>query len=180
MGIILVDQDDVLADFEEAFKEEWTKRYPDRIIVPLEERLSFYIFENYPDEYKEDIIDIYKSEGFYRNMQPIEGGLEAVKYLAKKNDVFICTSPMDTSRFCASEKYDWVKHHLGEEWTRKLILTKDKTLVYGDILIDDKPEITGKRKNPFWEHILYTRPWNKHLNSQKRLIWKNYKEVLNQ
>jgi len=179
MGIILVDQDDVLADFALAFQKEWIKRYPGRIIVPLEEMLSFYVFENYPEEYKEDIIDIYKSEGFYKNLQPIEGGLDAVKYLAKKNDVFICTSPMDTSRYCASEKYDWITHHLGKEWTRKLILTKDKTLVYGDILIDDKPSVTGL-KIPSWEHIWYTRPWNQHLNSKRRMTWKNYKEILDQ
>ena len=33
---------------------------------------------------------------------------------------------------------------MGKDWCSRLILTKDKTIVAGDLLFDDKPKITGK------------------------------------
>ena len=36
-----------------------------------------------------------------------------------------------------------MEEHLGSEFTKRVILTRDKTLVRGDVLIDDKPTIGG-------------------------------------
>lgn len=41
-------------------------------------------------------------------------------------------------------QYAWVERHLGPEFLDKVILTRDKTIVSGDILIDDKPDILGR------------------------------------
>jgi len=38
---------------------------------------------------------------------------------------------------------EWVKQHLGESAVRRMILTHDKTMVNGDLLIDDRPSIKG-------------------------------------
>jgi hypothetical protein len=38
---------------------------------------------------------------------------------------------------------------------KKIILTGDKTVVQGDILIDDKPSVTGINPKPTWDHINY-------------------------
>ena len=39
---------------------------------------------------------------------------------------------------------DWVTEHLGQAWTAKVIMSHDKTLIHGDLLIDDKHRIGGK------------------------------------
>ena len=44
--------------------------------------------------------------------------------------------------------------HLGQEWARKVILTADKTLVSGAVLIDDKPKITGAPARPDWKQTI--------------------------
>ena len=36
----------------------------------------------------------------------------------------------------------------------------DKTLVRGDVLIDDKPHVTGSNA-PTWQHLLYDAPYNR-------------------
>jgi 5'-nucleotidase len=41
-------------------------------------------------------------------------------------------------------QYDWVKNHLGKHWLKKFILTADKTIVKGHLLINDKVDIKGK------------------------------------
>ena len=41
-------------------------------------------------------------------------------------------------------QYEWVENHLGKDWINRLILTRDKTMINGHVLIDDKINITGK------------------------------------
>ena len=45
---------------------------------------------------------------------------------------------------CVFFQYAWVEKHLGCDFLEQVILTRDKTLISGDILIDDKPDIQGK------------------------------------
>ena len=40
--------------------------------------------------------------------------------------LYICTSPVKHSVYCAQEKIEWVKKHLGQEWVDALILCQDK------------------------------------------------------
>lgn len=76
-----------------------------------------------------------------------------------------------------AEKYLWVEKHLGREATNRLILTKDKTLVRGDILIDDKPHIAGAMR-PQWKHIVYDAPYNRERKDVPRMTWQNWRNVL--
>ncbi|CAN2391799.1 mitochondrial [Pristimantis euphronides] len=78
-------------------------------------------------------------------------------------DVFICTSPIKRYRYCPYEKYAWVEKHFGHEFLEQIILTRDKTVVSADLLIDDRPDIMGAEPNPSWEHILFTACHNRHL-----------------
>ncbi len=40
-------------------------------------------------------------------------------------------------------QFEWVQQHLGRGWVNRLVITKDKTIVTGDLLIDDRPKIKG-------------------------------------
>lgn len=41
-------------------------------------------------------------------------------------------------------QYAWVEKHLGPDFLDQVVLTRDKTVVSADLLIDDRPDITGK------------------------------------
>ena len=92
-------------------------------------------------------------------------------------EVFICTSPLSNYQNCVLEKFEWVENHLGSKWVSRIILTKDKTLVKADYIIDDKPNITGVEESPSWEHILYDCPYNREIN-KRRITWANWKSIL--
>uniref|UniRef100_A0A1A8JJJ6 5', 3'-nucleotidase, cytosolic n=1 Tax=Nothobranchius kuhntae TaxID=321403 RepID=A0A1A8JJJ6_NOTKU len=162
---VLVDMDGVLADFEGGFLKKYRARYPDEPFVSLDDRRGLC----------EKAISIWESKGFFMDLEPLPGGVEAVKEMAKMDDtdVFICTSPIKHYQHCPYEKYAWVEKHLGHDFLEQVILTRDKTLIAGDILIDDKPDIQGVVQKPDWEHILFTACHNKHLSissSQRRLL----------
>lgn len=38
---------------------------------------------------------------------------------------------------------EWIKLHLGPAWMKQAVIAHDKTMVQGDILIDDRPSIKG-------------------------------------
>jgi len=121
---------------------------------------------------------IFDHKGFYRDL-PLPGAVEAVTDpLAEGFDVYICTSPLVQYQNCALEKYEWVEEHLGSEFTKRVILTRDKTLVRGDVLIDDKPVIGGI-STPQWRHVLFDRPYNRSIPGP-RMHWDNWREVLAQ
>ncbi|KAB5555240.1 hypothetical protein PHYPO_G00031220 [Pangasianodon hypophthalmus] len=175
---VLLDMDGVIADFEGGFLKKYRQRYPNDPYISLEERRGFWVSTQY-GELRGDLCDkaisIWESKNFFMELEPIPGSVEAVKEMAKmKNtDVFICTSPIKHYAHCPYEKYAWVERHLGPDFLEKVILTRDKTIVSGDILIDDKPDIFGVEPNPSWEHILFTACHNKHLpasTTQRRLL----------
>lgn len=177
--IILVDMDDVLADFEGEFLDRWRKQYPDKPYVPLEERTTFFLDQQYPKELHELMDTIYHAPGFCKSFKPIPGSLDSVLEMKQEGyDVFICTMPLRHYENSVLEKYEWIDEHLGREWTRRIILTSDKTIVHGDFLIDDKPEITGAM-TPVWEHILYDKPYNRQVTGKRRLkSLKDWKSLL--
>lgn len=175
---ILVDMDDVLADFEGEFFRIYRQKHPDKPYILPEDRRLFRLTEEYPKNTAPYVKGVYLAPGFIKNLPPIAGGLDALLEMEEKgHQVMICTSPLYDYENCVLEKFEWMDRYLGKEWSSKIILTKDKTLVKGDILIDDKPLITGKC-TPEWEHVLYTKPYNQHIADKRRLTWDNWKEVL--
>ncbi|MCD0506228.1 5'-3'-deoxyribonucleotidase [Bordetella petrii] len=176
--LILLDQDGVLADFEHAFLAAWRRKHPDTEPVAYENRRSFRILEDYPAELRARAEAIYTAPGFIRDLPPVPGALEAYReLLALGMDVRICSSPLHQFENCVAEKYLWVERHLGRPATERLILTRDKTLVRGDLLIDDKPHIEGAVR-PSWRHIVYDAPYNRQAAGRPRLTWSNWRNVL--
>ena len=173
--IVLVDQDDVLNDFNAHFQRIWKPICPPEFYVPPEKQKIFNLQDNYPQHLRQQITDIYTAPGFVFNLPPIEAGINAVKEMMRMGlDVYICTSPLPEYENCVLEKYKWVERFFGRTMTRKLILTGDKTLIKGKFLIDDKPEIFGSEQ-PAWERVVYDRPWNQNSKAIRLYGWKNWK-----
>lgn len=175
---ILVDMDGVIADFELAFLSIYRNRHPDKPFIPLEQRTNFYIMDQYPQELRPLIKDICFSKWFFLGLPPIEGSIKALLEMKSRGDeVYICSSPLLSNPYCIEEKYEWVKNYLGEKWIQNVVITKDKTIIHGDFLIDDKPEVKGIQ-TPTWEHVLYSQPYNMQIDSKRRLTWKDWNEVI--
>ncbi|XP_055241999.1 5'(3')-deoxyribonucleotidase, mitochondrial isoform X4 [Gorilla gorilla gorilla] len=193
---VLVDMDGVLADFEGGFLRKFRARFPDQPFIALEDRRGFWVSEQYGrlrPGLSEKAISIWESKNFFFELEPLPGAVEAVKEMAslQNTDVFICTSPIKMFKYCPYEKYAWVEKYFGPDFLEQIVLTRDKTVVSADLLIDDRPDITGKwpatamwtdamndrraeqsscregaEPTPSWEHVLFTACHNQHLQLQ--------------
>ena len=175
--IILLDMDNVICDFDRGFIRKWKKIYPEKNYIPYENRKTFSVVQDYPESERECILQIFTKPDLFFSLKPIPGSIEGIHKLTELgHEVFLCSSPLLMNPHCAHEKMEWVKKYLGAKWRHRLVLSKDKTLVHGDILVDDKPEVVGAI-TPSWRHILYTQPYNKHID-KPRMTWENWQEIL--
>ena len=106
---IFIDMDGVIADFEKASNE--FQRIHGKT--------------NRPDKWVD-----------YRNLDVIEGAIEAVAKLNADHEVFIASTPPWTRPEVWGHKREWIGEHF-PYLKRKIILTHRKDLLIGDVLIDD-------------------------------------------
>lgn len=175
--IILIDQDNTIADFIGGFQKLWRAKYPKEIVIPIEQYKSYRIVEHYPPELREKIESIYTSPGFIVGLEPIKGSIEAInEIIGEGHEVYICTSPLSTYERVI-EKYQWVEKYFGQDFIKKIILTKNKVLVRGDFLIDDHspPQSTLV---PTWKHVVFDQPYNRNIEGKRLKRWEGWREVL--
>lgn len=167
MTRVLVDMDGVVVDWTYQYHTDLEKYYPHLVIDEIRE---FSTPTDIPMEQQIAINWVKYRPGFYRSMRPIEGAIDGLQTLVDEDyDVWFCSSPEVFNASCESDKKSWIMEHLGDEWAKRLILTRDKTLVRGDFLIDDRPDVHGVAE-PEWEQILFDQPYNDHIADLPRMM----------
>jgi 5'-nucleotidase len=126
--IVYIDMDDVLCDYTTAFNNA------------IEETPNIAFPQS--------------QYGFYANLAPIIGAIESVQKLInlEKFDPYILTAPSTRNPFSYTEKRVWIEKYFGIEFTEKLIISPNKGLLKGDILIDDL--ISGRGQENFEGKIM--------------------------
>lgn len=176
----LIDLDNVITDWETGMGEKWSD-----IVPELEHyghnRPYWEIRDCYPAQYGDRICSIFEEPGFFRNLKPIPGAIEALQVLREYGDIHFVSAPLSGERRtrCIIEKCEWLEEYVWNNASELLFPTRDKTIVKGDYLFDDRPDIKG-RYEPTWKHLLFDDDYayNKENNATK-INWKNYKKVLN-
>jgi len=168
---IAVDMDDVVVEWSAAVAREVQRRMPHVRPVPMAERRHFYIRADYPEAVREEVYGLVRRPGFYEELEPVEGALATLhEWRRRGHGVVLLTAPQKGHPTCAQEKVNWVRRHLGADWAEDLVIAHDKTRYYADYLIDDRPEIPGRKPDPAWVHVKYDRPYNRHVPGP-RMTW---------
>jgi len=125
--VLYIDMDDVLCDFTGSYSSQ-KEIDPD---------------EMYPQS----------REGFFLNLLPLSGAVEAVSLLKSSFDVYLLTAPSTRNPLCYTEKRLWVENYLGYDMVKRLIISPNKSLLKGDFLIDD--HIDGRGQENFEGELLH-------------------------
>ena len=178
--IVLVDMDGVLCEWTGLFNKRVVEYAPHIDFPFLHDNSSWDMKAGLDKEGRDAVQTILTQSGFYADLEPIPGAIEALRAMKKEgHTIFIVTSPFSGNPTCASDKLDWLERHVGKGWGNRAIITSDKTAVRGDILLDDKPYITGHFE-PTWEHVLFHAPYNRTISDGRRRMtdWSQWREII--
>jgi 5'-nucleotidase len=177
--VVLVDMDGVQAYLETEFWDRWALAHPDLPQRSDIAHTTFVLGNRFGGKYVDEINEVLDADGFFADLAPLAGAVEAMNAMLDLGwDVRVVTAPLLTNRTCASDKFEWQALVNGAQWPARTIITRDKTLVRGDILIDDKPTIVGML-TPTWRHVVFDQPYNQHAESPYRLAgWENWQQTL--
>ena len=104
--------------------------------------------------------------GFFLKLEPLEDAIESFNLLKEHYDVWILTRPSFRNVNSFTEKAQWVWDYLGYDIVEKTIMCGDKSLLKGDILIDDDDQ-AGQPK--------FVREWIRFGQGE----YKTWKDVVN-
>jgi 5'-nucleotidase len=99
------------------------------------------------------------STRWFYDLPVVEGAVEGMKRLAEAADVWVCTKPLEANHYCRDGKAWWVHRHLGPEWESRLIIAPDKSMVRGDILLDDAINLDWLPRAS-WQPVVFPAPFN--------------------
>lgn len=143
---IFVDMDNVLANFTKAFVETCNNIFGTNIEFDDESHnavwgVSGILFPGNTHQENLAITErVFNTPGFWLNMEKTEGATWATQKLQDNgHDVYIVTMPWPTSISCFIEKYYWIQKNIRIS-PSNIIYCKDKQLLRGDIIVDDRPE----------------------------------------
>ena len=177
--LILLDQDGPLADFDAALDEVLADlgHDPTRLVATEWDYTNDVTRHFGPDAAR--ALDVARlSPGFFRRLPVTPGAQEAVERLLTAGcAVAVCTAPSLANPTCASDKLWWIERHF-PALAERVIITVDKTWVHGDVLVDDKPEVTGAL-TPSWSHLRFASKGTDHLEDGREISdWSQWRAVL--
>lgn len=164
--LTLFDADDVLENLVECWTDILNKRYG--LNVEIENILSWTISDFFPID-RDLVYNVLYEEQLWRSLSIKDGAVDTIEQLqADGHTVKIITaSHPKTVAIKAEILLDAFKTL---SW-RDLIITTNKALVMGDILVDDNPDnlIGGQYKK-----LLFDRPWNCHCDAEQNEMIRVY------
>lgn len=165
----LIDQDGVLAAFDEKLFELCVANGWEFNIESVKYQSKRYLVDHLPRQYRGKGRRLLEVEGWFRELPVIEGAQEGIEEMFRAGwDVHVCTKPLDTNLFCASEKMAWIQEHF-PSLVGRVMIVPEKNMVKGDFLLDDAPKVRWLGHS-IWEPVIFTQPYN-----VKGSKWENYR-----
>jgi len=153
---VLVDMDGVMADFDAS---ALASILPNQIV----ERSEFYVAHDYPPQLRPSIEAAYNAPGFFENLTPMPGLLEAWQAMIDAGyNPQVASAPLSSNSTAIEGKIKWLDRvmvpEFGGQVVEDAIIDKDKWKYKGLALIDDRPRIPrgiNGENTAEWEHILF-------------------------
>lgn len=156
----LIDQDGVLAAFDEKLFELCVANGWEFNIESVKYQSKRYLVDHLPKQHRGRARRLLEIEGWFRELPVIEGAQEGIEEMFRAGwDVHVCTKPLDSNLFCASEKMAWIQEHF-PSLVGRVMIVPEKNMVKGDFLLDDAPKVRWLGHS-IWEPVIFDQPYNR-------------------
>lgn len=164
---ILVDIDETLNDLIETLLTIYNEKYNDNVQIT---DITEYYIQKFLKPECVNIFTEFMSCDLIKNLHINEFAEEALNKAAEKHDIYFITAAFPQS---VVPKHKWLLKHFKFYNLKNLIVCHDKSLIQGDIIIDDCSEHV--EKSPCMHKIVFDKAWNKDCKCQYRLkTWADF------
>ena len=166
---IAIDMDEVLADPMKKFIKLYNRDYGiplDTLIDPGNE-----VYHHVPEHLNRKWYEYINEKGFFRDLDVIEGSVEALKKLQEQHEVYIVSAAMEF-RNSLEDKLDWLADHFPFISWENIIFCGNK-IIDADVLIDDRIKNFNNFKG---RTLLFSSPHNLLIHDYERVD--NWQQVL--
>lgn len=127
---LLIDQDDVLAEYIQGVTEAYNKKYGTQISAEACTSWNLYTV------FGEEVDTVMHDPALFRRLEPVKDALEVFERLYKSNlfEMYIVTA---ANPACVEAKFEWIRKHLPFFPEDRVIVCKRKYMIRGDFLLDD-------------------------------------------
>lgn len=176
---LLLDMDGVMVDLHKNWENRLKELHPNKSIdfSKITESITDECHKAFGISEDECIVPFYEKD-FWLNLPPQDDVLEYFPLIREKFDCVIVTKAHMTSPYCAYEKFLWIRKYFGNDLD--IIMTKKKSYIHGDIIIDDMVTNLVECDKVGIIPICYDHPWNKDHPFKNRVnSWKEIYKKLN-
>jgi len=173
---ILVDMDSIVVDTLSAWLNVYNRDWRDDLT--MSQVYCWDMHKIVKPECGFKIYDILSTPGFFANLAPIKGAIEAITELQEQgNTIKFATAHPNKSSI--PEKIDWIEKYFKHlKYTYKdVIFIHDKYLLDADVLIDDKPSTIKEWKNKGSNIMTIAYPYNRDCSDIANIYAEGYKDT---
>lgn len=154
---ILCDVDEVVNNLIEALLAKYNAKYNDYITIAdiVEWDISKAIKPECKNIFKE-----FCTDEFFKTLKPQPKAKEVIDEMMQKHDFYFISSTYPNH---VEAKDKWLRNTFKGYDSSKLVICRNKSLVYGDILIDDCLDnfTFEPTDSPVKYNIIFDKPWNR-------------------
>lgn len=171
--IVLIDQDDVLAEYIKAIAEAFNKKHGTKF--QCTDCKSWDLIS----VFGEGICEIMHEPDLFRKLEPVKDALEVFERLYKSElfDMYIVTAAQPSS---VEAKFEWIQKYMPYFPLTKVIVCSVKNMIKGDYLLDDGMHNIRAFAEAGGTSIVFNRPHNYNDGKEFQRIygWKEFEEFI--
>jgi 5'(3')-deoxyribonucleotidase len=133
---LAIDMDEVLAGTLGKQLDCYNRRYGARVRPADLEGVE--LAEIVPSGHRQWVLEMMHEPGFFANIPPMAGALEAMERLCRRHRVYIVSAATETPG-PFHDKMDWIAGHLPRFPTQRIVFCGEKSVLDVDYLVDDTP-----------------------------------------
>jgi len=170
---IAVDMDEVIADSRAKHLRAYNAAFGESLSA--DDLAGRGLEEAVPESRAARAAELVREPSFFEDLDVLDDGIEVVRELAARHEVFIASAAMEVPTSFAA-KYRWLRKHFPFIPASHIVFCGDKRVLDVDVLIDDTPRhFEGFRGTP----VLFSAPHNREETRFRRVSsWREVRALL--